>query len=210
MAEFLIAMFFVVLPLLLSGWQLALLGVGKNLLNLAAQMAARAAAVDHGSVATMRTEIARVLVPLYGEGRQLAEPGAIAPVLGGLARALADTALPHVLRIEVLNPTADSFADFERTQNGVRSIPNLHLEHDGGRRGLRSRQTLLDANTLGIRVTYCQRLIVPLVADFVPAVLATTQRDPLTLACYREARVPIVAYAVVMMHSEPRRTALGL
>jgi hypothetical protein len=209
-AEFLIAVVGVLLPLLLSAWQLALLGVSKDLVNLAALMAARAGAVEHGSLAVMRAEVARSLVPLYGNTAALAEAEAVAPVVAAYARARADTALPHVLQVEILNPTAESFADFEREQSGGRGIPNQHLEHYGDRRGARSGQSLLDANTLSIRITYCQRLIVPLVAQFVPAVLATAERDPRSLACYRDQRVPIVAHAIVMMHSDPRRGAMGL
>lgn len=209
-AEFLIGVTALLLPLLLACWQLALLGVGKDLVNLAALMAARAAAVENGSIAVMRAEVARTLVPFYADSVAAADATAMAPVIAAYARARADAAWPHVLQIDVLNPTRDSFADFEREHAGVRGIPNQHLEFHGDRRGARSGQTLLDANTLSIRVSYCQRLIVPLVAQFVPAVLATTERDPRVLACYRERRVPVVAYAVVMMHSDPRRAALGL
>jgi hypothetical protein len=209
-AEFLIAVTFVLMPLMLGTWQYALLAVGKDMVNLAALMAARAAAVEHGSVATMRREIARTLVPLYGEAEQIAAHNSVAPVLGAYARAIGDLSLPHVLRLEVLNPTRESFADFERERYGVRGIPNDHLEHAAEAVGVRSRQTLLDANTLSVRVAYCHRLIVPLAREFVPMILATLERDPLTRLCYSERRVPVVAHSVVMMQSEPRRAALGM
>jgi hypothetical protein len=210
-AEFLIAVLLVFLPLALGTLQVALLAVDKDLLNLGAVMGARAGAVNHGSRQAIREEVARALIPLYGEAAAIAQADSVAPVLTAYGRALADTALPHVLRVTIRNPTADSFADFERERYGVRGIPNVHLENsDHARVGARSRQSLVDANTLSIEVLYCARLIVPLADRMITAVLSRTDLNVLNQQCYRERRVPIVADAVVMMQSEARRSALGL
>jgi hypothetical protein len=210
-AEFLIAVLLVFLPLALGTLQVALLAVDKDLLNLGATMGARSGAVNHGSRRAIREEVARALIPLYGEAAAMARADSVAPVLTAYGRALADTAQPHVLRVKIRNPTADSFADFEREHYGVRGIPNVHLEHaDSSRVGARSHQSLVDANTLSIEVRYCARLIVPLADRMITAVLSRTDPDLLNQQCYRERRVPISADAVVMMQSEARRAAIGL
>jgi hypothetical protein len=210
-AEFLIAVLLVFLPLALGTLQVALLAVDKNLLNLGATMGARSGAVNHGSRQAIRAEVARALIPLYGEAASIAQADSVAPVLAAYGRALADTARPHVLRVKIRNPTADSFADFEREHYGIRGIPNVHLEYsDNTRLGARSRQSLVDANTLSIEVQYCARLIVPIADRMITAVLSRTDPDLLNQQCYRERRVPIAADAVVMMQSEARRSALGL
>ncbi len=210
MIEFVVAVVLVLLPLALGTLQLAHLMVGKHVLTLATLMAARAGAVNHGSVTAMREELARGLVPLHGDLVAMADTRSIAPVLEAQARALLEVQRPDITRIVVDNPTRESFADFEVEQRGIRQIPNEHLEYRGARIGARSRQSLLDANTLAIRVYYCQRLIFPLVDRAIPALLATTERDAFARACYAQGRVPLMARAIVMMHSAPRRAALGL
>jgi hypothetical protein len=210
MIELLLAVVLVLLPLALGTLQVAHLIMGKHLLNLATLMAARAAAVNHGSVGAMREELARGLVPLYGNATELAESNAVTPVLEALARATAEVVRSDITRIVIDNPTRDSFADFEVEHRGVRQIPNGHLEYRGSRSGARSRQTLLDANTLVIRVYYCQRLIFPLVDRAIPALLATTERDVFARNCYDNRRVPLMSRSIVIMHSPPRRAAMGL
>ena len=157
----------------------------------------------------MRKELARGLAPMFGDKRAMAEPHAVLPVATARARALPEVMGPDLTRITVLNPTAQSFADFERTRFGIREIPDGAYE-PSNRVGAQSRQSLLDANTLSVHVTYCRRLIVPLVDRVITAMLTPFARDALALGCYAQRRIPMSARAIVPMHSTPRRTALGL
>lgn len=207
--EFLVGVVGVLLPLALGTLQLALLTVDRHQLNLATQLAVRAAALEHGSMATLRRELARGLAPMFGDKQAMAQANAVMPVATARAVALAEVLRPDLTRITVLNPTAQSFVDFERTRSGIREIPDGAYEPSHPM-GTQSRQTLLDANTLSVRVTYCARLIVPLVDRVIPALLAVSARDALALGCYAERRIPMTARAIVPMHSTPRRAALGL
>lgn len=207
--EFLIGVVGVLLPLVLAILQIALLTVTRQQLNLATQLAARAAAVDHGSLSTVRTELARGLTPLFGDKRAMSQAGAVLPVVTAQALALAEMLRPNLTRIDVLNPTRESFEDFEMLRDGIRQIPNGPFEPPI-RVGTASGQTLQDANTLSLRVTYCARLTIPLVDRLIPALLAVRVRDPRDLACYAARRLPMTARAVITMHSAPRRQALGL
>ncbi|MCB1625375.1 MAG: hypothetical protein KDI32_12365, partial [Pseudomonadales bacterium] len=137
----------------------------------------------------------------------MADSAAVRPIIEAQAQALAEVLRPDLTRIDILNPTAQSFADFERMNNGVREIPNGGAT---GAIGATANQTLLEANTLSVRVTYCARLTMPLVDRFIPALLAPWTSDARVLACYAARRVPIVARAIVPMHSTPRRAAMQL
>ena len=109
--EFLIGVVGVLLPLVLAILQIALLTVTRQQLNLATQLAARAAAVDHGSLSTVRTELARGLTPLFGDKRSMSQAGAVLPVVTAQALALAEVLRPDLTHVDVLNPTRESFQD---------------------------------------------------------------------------------------------------
>lgn len=199
------------LPLALSILQVALLYAAKHTLNHATFLAARAGAVAHGSRDAMRRHLAKGLAPLYasspdgppdaGRALPLAERAWLA--------AYADVVRPDRARLVVLNPTPHSFADFEARRDGIAEIPNDALAWRE-LTGLRSRQTLRDANVLKIRVDWCAELVVPLVDRLLTATLRRFDLDPFRRGCYLAGRMPLRAYATVHAFSPLRREALGL
>lgn len=141
--------------------QTAFLYQGKATLNHATMLAARAGALHNGDVNEMRNALARGLAPMFA-GRASAEGFAEA-----LVKATAETAsASKLVSIEVLNPTAGAFKDFGRDRlDGVagKELPNDTLNYRTTAAGADSKVSVQDANLLHIRVTYCFRLIVPVI-----------------------------------------------
>lgn len=205
--EFTIVALAALIPLVLAVLQLGLLYVTKHTVQHAAFLAARAGAVSHGNRSEMLRYLAKGLAPLHvGSPRDLTPRDLAGAVGTAYARAYAEAQRPDRTRLRVLSPTQASFEDFERTRRGVREIPNVFVH---GQPGPRSGQTLADANLLKLRVDYCAPLVVPLVDRIVTTALRRFDTDPFRQQCYWVRRLPVVGYALVQMHSAPRRAALG-
>jgi hypothetical protein len=134
--------------------QYSLMFFAKNQIDHANFMAARAGSMAHANVVTIREAYVRALVPLYGGGRNAQE------LTESYARAALDMT-PQSLRIEVLNPTTQSFDDFATNQAmndsyGMRAIPNgsQALRPNLDAIGPTSGQSLQDANLLKLRITH--------------------------------------------------------
>ncbi len=155
--EFLVAL--PVLILLLFGIiQFALIYQARATLNHATMLAARAGAVNNGSKTAMRAALARGLTPLF----------AAKPTDGGYTEAWTEArtkeTLPTLATLTVLNPTRAAFADFAQARldgKAGRELPNDTLNYRNTAPGGSSRISIQDANLLHLRVTYCYRLIVP-------------------------------------------------
>nr|WP_315400778.1 TadE/TadG family type IV pilus assembly protein [uncultured Duganella sp.] len=147
---------------------------GRSTLNYATMLAARAGALHNGDVGEMRNALARGLAPLF------AGEATTAGYSAALAKAAAETAGPAALTsIEILNPRATAFTDFGRTRlDGTKGkeLPNDTLAYRNSGAGAASKQSVQDANLLHVRVTYCFRLIVPVIDRVVQA--AFNGNDP--------------------------------
>jgi hypothetical protein len=153
--------------------QLGLLYRGRATLNYATMLAARAGALHNGDMGEMRGALARGLLPMfatsaspagYEEGRLTAE----AETAGSLAT------------IEVLNPTPAAFSDFGRPREDGGSgseLPNDTLSYRTSGEGAASKISIQDANILHVRVTYCFRLIVPVIDRMLNFMLNTAAPD---------------------------------
>jgi len=219
--------FAVVGPLLiligLASVQYGLIYNAKNVINHASFMGARAGAMANAKIETVRTSYIKALVPLYGGGRNAQE------IAASLARATQDFALNS--RIELLNPTRESFDDWHdpRLQavlntNGKRVIPNRHLARNlgdqaalvalGDNRDIqnlggsvvknRSGQSLADANMLKIRVTHGYQPGVPLMGMIYTKFLKwmDTGQDAFATALLNQGRIPVVSHVMVQMHTD--------
>ena len=182
--------------------QYGMLFFAKNQFNHAAFMAARAGAMAHADLAAVRAAYARALVPLYGGGTTPVELAA------SLARAQADMGNAS---IELLNPTRESFADWNDADlqarlntGGKRVIPNTHLAVSKQQVGVGSGQTLQDANLIKLRITHGYLPKVPLVRKLYPVYLRwlDTGDDPFYSAMVAAGRIPVVTHATLHMQSE--------
>lgn len=197
--EFLVVAFAVLLPLVFGTLEFALLVVARQTLGVATLLAARAGATEHGDIRAMRAALARGLVPLYATR--------------GTSRAYAasrfDAERPDRTRIEIWNPVPASFADFAIRVDGRLEIPNV-WSRNRVRVGMASRQTIAEANQLGIRVSICRPLVFPITAPIFIAGLRLADASPFALSCYAQGGVVIRARALVHMHSPARRGEMAL
>ena len=170
-AEFVIA--FPVLVLLVFGiLQVAFLYQGRATLNYATMLAARAGATNNGDATAMRNALARGLAPMFAGSADT----------GGYAKALTTAtmetnAAAMLTKIEVLNPTPDALKDFGRKRlDGVagNELPNDTLAYRTTTAGSASKISIQDANLLHVRVTYCYRLIVPVIGRMIHAAVNST------------------------------------
>ena len=73
----------------------------------------------------------------------------------------------------MLNPTTQAFEDFGRPRldkGAKRELPNDTLIYRTTHAGAKSGMSVQDANLLHVRITYCYRLIVPVVGRMIHAV----------------------------------------
>jgi hypothetical protein len=198
--EFLIAVGVLLLPLLGALFELAHLGASRQVLQVAAFDAARAAAVVHGDRDVFTRSLARGVVPLFG-----LQADSAATAYG---RALVELRRPDLTRIEVQSPTRAAFDDFAVLVGNDRILPNAGTDLIAAR-GSRSGGTLAQANDLIVRVRYCRRLVVP-VMDRMLAAAWGAFASPEARLCLQQRRVPIVVQAYTVMQSPASESRLGL
>ena len=177
--------------------EMALMYKAKAVVDMAALAAARAGAVDSarsGPASGMRLAGKSALAPLYM--KRATGSGELA---GAIVRSKVDVT---GMFIDVLNPTAASFADHGVTANGRRFIPNGNLMYRSTQVKSNSRQNIQDANLLKIRLTYCYKPVMPLNEQFLSLVMSWFN---LADVCRAQGRVPIRSEAVVRMQSEAVR-----
>jgi hypothetical protein len=182
--------------------QYCLLFNAKNLLNHASFMAARAGSMDHASLGSVQTAYARALIPLYGGGTSSAE------LSESLAKATAD--LAGNVKIELLNPTKESFDDWNdaalQAKYGKRAIPNSGLSYkDPAQIKTNSGQNIHDANLIKLKITQGYELKVPLASTMLQFMMkwGDTEKDDFTTSLYDKRRIPIVTNVTLEMQSDP-------
>lgn len=198
--EFLVAVAIMLLPLLGALFELAQLGISRQVLQVAAFDAARAAAVVQGDRDVFTRELARGVVPLFGLN---ADSSATA-----YGRALVELRRPDLTRIEIQSPTRAAFEDFAVQIADDRVLPNAGTALIR-QRGARSGGTLAQANELIIRVRHCRRLVVPLLDRLLVAAWGAFA-TPESQLCLQQRRVPIAVWAMTVMQSPASESRLGL
>lgn len=197
--EFLVASGTVVLPLVLAILELGQLVVAKQTLDVAITRAARAGAAEHGNLHAMRTALGRGLAALQmGRG----EPDA-------LARAIAEAHRPDRVHFELWTPTAASFTDFAVRRGSHWEIPNVWPATET-RRGAASGQTLLQANHIGLRVSWCRMLLFPVLLGSLGRLAVNPGTPAFDRACLAQGGWPVRARYLIHAQSPLRRDALGL
>ncbi len=163
--------FLIIFPLLImlvfGIIQFALIYQARATLNHATLLAARAGAMHNGDASKMRTALASGLAPLFAK-----EPG-----MGGYLDAMIEAkkqsaALANLVKLDVLNPTRAALSDFGRPRVdglGGNELPSDTLSYRTTTPGSSSRISVQDANILHVRVSYCLRLIVPVMDRVISA-----------------------------------------
>lgn len=181
--------------------QYSLLFNAKNLVNHASFMAARAGSMGHADLSTIQAAYARALIPLYGGGTNSAELGK------ALNAATAD--LAGNVRIELLNPTKESFDDWNdanlQATYGKRAIPNGGLVFKNpGEIKPNSGQNVHDANLIKLKITHGYELKVPLAGTMMQFMMkwGDSGQDPFVTGLYDKRRIPVVTHVTVQMQSD--------
>jgi outer membrane protein OmpA-like peptidoglycan-associated protein len=114
-------------------------------------MAARAGSTGNANLDTIRDAYTKALIPYYGGGTNAID------IQKSFLKAKTDVA--YTTTITMLNPTKESFDDYNDTTlqntigNGKRVIPNANMGLKGQSAGAASGQTIGDANLLKLRIT---------------------------------------------------------
>jgi uncharacterized membrane protein (UPF0127 family) len=182
--------------------QYAMLFFAKNQINHASFMAARAGSMGNANLEKVRAEYVNALVPLYGGGTNAAE---LAESWGKAFTAVGES------RIELLNPTAESFQDWNdpnlqaRYGTGAkRVIPNANLAFQDQSVKSNSGQSIQDANLIKLRIIHSYEPRIPLARTVFSAYLkaADPLDNPAYTAMVRQGRIPVVTNVTLHMHSD--------
>jgi hypothetical protein len=217
--EFLVV--FPALVLLVFGLiQFVLLYQVRATLNHATMLAARAGALHNGDKSEMRNALAAGLAPLFATEPTLQNYYGVA-----LPEAIKQTAaISNLTTLTTLNPTRAAITDFGRARLdgiGGRELPNDTLNYRNSAPGSNSKLSVQDANIMHLRVSYCVRLVVPIIDRVIYAVVnavpgtgasGSSMQDPfgthgaaISLSCvnplFRGPRIIIRSEAFVRMQS---------
>ncbi len=135
-------------------------------LNHAALLAARAGAVHNGKKADMEKALAAGITPLF------ASDATMAGYAAARAKAFTEISVAKLAKIDIVNPTTQAMSDFGQTRldgTAGKEVPNDTLSYRNPAAGASSGVSIQDANILHIRVSYCYRLIVPVVGRMIHA-----------------------------------------
>jgi hypothetical protein len=201
MLELLLAVWLVLLPFCAALFELAQLGVSRQVLQLALFEGVRAAAVNGADLDVLRGELARGLVPLFTTGLDTGSTRA------AYLRASLEVRRPELLRITLHSPRLEDFVDFGIAVDRDRLIPNEGLSREAQRRDSGSRSPA-DANQLDVEVRYCRRLLMPVLDRLIVAAL-TPLAEPPDQLCLAQRRLPLVARAVTVMQSHASQQRAG-
>lgn len=186
----------------LSILQYALLFFAKNQISHASFMAARAGSVGNASLEKVHGAFMNAMIPLYGGGESQAE------MAESLVRAQTD--LAGKVRIELLNPTKESFDDHEdpilqaALKTGAkRVISNSNLAFKPPEVKPASGQTIHDANIIKLRITHGYEPKVPIVSNIYKVYLKWLDpgNDAFHSRLVSAGRIPVVSHVTMQMQS---------
>ena len=190
--------------------QYSMLFFAKSQINYASFMAAREGSMAHADIASVHDAYVRALVPLYGGGQT---PNELA---SSLANATADLGAngDGNVNIELLNPTKESFADWNEpalqaalNTGARRVIPNA-MQAVKAAKGLEIRpasgQTIQDANLIKLRITHGYLPKVPFVNKIYTTYLKwlDPQTDAFHTKLVGDGRIPVVTSVTMHMQSD--------
>ena len=183
LVEFLI-IYPTLLLLILGGFQFALIYQAKSTLNYATFMAARQGALKNGKMTSIKDGLAGGMTPLFATTRD---------DYGDLFKARVIAAVevfnPLNTRIDVLSPTADAYNAHKADSESGTEIPNDNLMYRPTT--VKGGMSVQDANLLTIQVTYCTRLIVPIVNRVIYSLyFGFVGEEVISSTYYSEADVP--------------------
>lgn len=190
----------VIIPMLfliLAAIQFVLIYQTKITLNYATFEAVRAGTLENASRKAVENGFTRGFAPLFARFPTTMEKDSaknyikLSEKVTGARESVRKEIEDGFVEIKLLNPTTTMFNAFPLTNE----IPNDHL----GFRKLMGGINLQDANLLKIRITYCMKLIVPMVSSFITAAAGGSCDSS------KENRFPIISQTIMRMQSPARK-----
>ena len=182
LVEFLI-IFPTLLLLILGGFQFALIYQAKSTLNYATFMAARQGALKNGKMTSIKDGLAGGMTPLFAT-----EKDDYGNFFKARVIAAVEVFNPLTTKIDVLSPTADAYNAHKADSESGTEIPNDNLMYRPTT--VKGGMSVQDANLLTIQVTYCTRLVVPIINRVIYSLyFGFVGEDVLSAMYYSEADV---------------------
>jgi hypothetical protein len=169
--------------------------------------------VANANIDAVAAAYKKALIPLYGGGTSQQE-------LEDSYGRVKDDLTSETLKIELLNPTKESFDDWNAkglqddkdVGNGKRVIPvlmqnfpkalqNLQMMRDPTSIGPASGQTLSDASLIKVRVIHGYKPQVPLIGNMLAYLAGFNEQDDFKKKLYDAGRIPLVTQATLQMQS---------
>lgn len=183
LVEFLI-IYPTLLLLILGGFQFALIYQAKSTLNYATFMAARQGALKNGKMTSIKDGLAGGMTPLFATTKDDYGDFFKARVIAAV-----EVFNPLTTKIDVLSPTADAYNAHKADSESGTEIPNDNLMYRPTT--VKGGMSVQDANLLTIQVTYCTRLVVPIINRVIYSLyFGFVGEDVLAAKYYSEADVP--------------------
>ena len=162
----------ILLLLLLASLQFIFIYEAKQTLNYATFVGTRAGALNNGAMAAIKDGLAAGLAPLFAH--KIGSATDLDAVKLGRRTARTELANPKLAKIEIVNPTAGALGGFGG------EIPNDNLMYRDPAI-LKGGMNVQDANLLKVRVTYCVRLVVPIVKNMIFGFAVAPPSAPATI-----------------------------
>jgi len=200
-----------ILLLTLGSLQMGLIYWARATVNLATFQAARAGALDHSKIDSMKEEFYKSMAPQYAFK---ADAGSIIKAYKRVEKEGKD----GYIKVERISPSAKEFSAYGVKTKAGTPIPNDNLMYRSTKPSGGSTMSIQDANLLKVKVTYGYKLVVPLMKTIIIKILKTgmmprqygkdekvkaAETDPFLLSLYADDRIPIVSYATVRMQTSP-------
>lgn len=158
----------ILLILLLGSLQFVFIYQAKQTLNYATFNGTRSGALNNGLMTAIQDGLVSGLAPMFVHDETLT---ALKTARKLALKELSDNKLA---RIQIINPTPAALSEYA---NSAGQIPNDNLMYrptDAGSSGM----NVQDANLLKVRVTYCVRMVVPIVNRMIYAFAVSKPATP--------------------------------
>ena len=201
MTEFIVVMP-VMLLLIFAAIQFVFIYQTKTTLNYATFEATRAGSLENASLQAIENGFTRGITPLFTRLTSIDnEEDALAEKVLSAREIARNEIAKGFVKFERINTTQRAFSSLYDedvfASTGIKEIPNDSLSFRRSTNG-----ALQDANLLKLRITYCMKLIVPVVDTVITQAVLAVTKDSFEKNCLNTGkRFPIVAHAVVHMQT---------
>jgi len=215
-----IYVFPILIMLIFGAIQFGFIYQTKSTLNYATFNATRQGALNAGSMTAIVDGLTTGMMPMFAHSQLNGGNRNLALLKDAWKKANAEVTDPKITQITIVNPTAAALSAYRGDSESGNEIPNDNLMYrstniaGGG-------MNIQDANLLKVRVTYCYRMVVPVLNKLIynlaidpPAtpVVGATAADMLASSgggntsrrcadIANEYRIPVTAEAIVRMQT---------